>query len=275
MCAPRGELVNGNRDEMDIGPLHAEILEPMRRVAFPPRTKNDTESATTLRTPPTSRRWRPKRLISMVDDRRVWDWSHFSQSSGRGLRPAWATASSRSLRRSHWAIRDRPGVSGRARGARGLVCLVPSSQLGQRYKLVCVQVESFYLWYFQTQDEDGTPRFFKGLVRWSEGGGVGRDLTKSRAASSSVPASIFHEASKWSISKWTGASRKDASAATTVHSRGHYGGYNWHHPRDETGSVKVAGDAGSRPFAQESDHPRHTPTTVSRWRTRASAGAYF
>ena len=28
------ELVNGNRDEMDIGPIHAEILEPMKRWRF-------------------------------------------------------------------------------------------------------------------------------------------------------------------------------------------------------------------------------------------------
>lgn len=162
------ELVNGNRDEMDIGPIHAQILEPMKRWRFW-LDENEQGISYDFTYTANFKALDTKRLVSIVDERRVWDWSHFGHV---GRVEGWAKLGAKKFDLKpelHWAIRDRSwGVRPGVAVLEDLSGWFRQANWGSRYNWVCVQLESFYLWYFQTQEEDGTPRYFKGLIRWSD-----------------------------------------------------------------------------------------------------------
>ena len=166
------ELVQGDRDKMDIGPIHATIIEPKKRWRF---WLDETEQRISYDFIYTAN-FNPldvERLVSEVNGRRVWDWSHFGHV---GRVEGWAKLDGRRIElvpSTYWAVRDRSW------GVRPGIALIEDmsewfkqANWGTRHNWVCVQLDSFYLWYFQTQEQDGTPRFFCGLVRWdaSRGG---------------------------------------------------------------------------------------------------------
>lgn len=173
------ELVNGNRDEMDIGPIHAEILEPMKRWRY---RLDDNEHGVSydFEYCANFRPLEPLRLVSSVDGHRVWDWTHFGHV---GRVKGWAMIDGKEIQLRqdrHWAIRDRSwGVRPGVAVIQDTSAWFRQANWGSRYNWVCVQLESFYLWYFQTHEVDGTGRFFEGLVRWSdEAGGAQEKVAK-------------------------------------------------------------------------------------------------
>nr|MBP8155171.1 hypothetical protein [Nitrospira sp.] len=109
------ELVNGNRDEMNVGPLHAEILEPMKRWRLW-LDENAYGIGYDFTFTANFQPLEPTRLISEVDGRRVWDWTHFGHV---GRVEAWAAIDGRKIAMTpdhHYAIRDRswgvrPGIA--------------------------------------------------------------------------------------------------------------------------------------------------------------------
>lgn len=165
------ELVNGNRDEMDIGPLHAEIIEPMRRWRFR-LDENDQGVSYEFDYVANFKALEPLRLISNVDGRRVWDWTHFGHV---GRVEGWAKIDGKKIALTqdrHYAIRDRSwGVRPGIAVIEDMSAWFKQANWGVAHNWVCVQLDSFYLWYFQTQEADGTGRFFEGLVRWSDAAG--------------------------------------------------------------------------------------------------------
>ncbi len=165
------ELIKGDRDRMDIGPIHAEILDPMRRWHFR-LDENEYGISYDFTYHAKFEALEPLRLVSHVEGRRVWDWTHYTHV---GSVEGWAKIDGRVVNLktdTHWALRDRswgvrPGVGKIEENDVQL----SQAKWGTRHNWVCLQLESFYLWYFLTEEEDGTQRFFEGLVRWSEAKG--------------------------------------------------------------------------------------------------------
>ncbi|MSR14090.1 MAG: hypothetical protein EXR86_05870 [Gammaproteobacteria bacterium] len=166
------ELVAGDRDCMTIGPIHAEILDPKKRWRFR-LEENDYGVSYDLTYQANFEALETKRLISIVEDRRVWGWSHFGHV---GRVEGWLKLDGNTIKldpAQHWAVRDRSwGVRPGIAVIEDMTEWFKQARWGTRHNWVCVQLESFYLWYFQTQETDETPRFFDGLVRWhpSHGG---------------------------------------------------------------------------------------------------------
>jgi len=165
------ELVNGNRDEMDIGPIHAEILEPMKRWRFR-LDENSQGTSYDIEYIANFSPLEPLRLISTVEGKRVWDWTHFGHV---GRVRGWVQIGDRRIEltpETHYAIRDRSwGVRPGIAVIEDTSAWFKQANWGTRYNWVCVQLQSFYLWYFQTHETDGTGRFFEGLVRWHDSKG--------------------------------------------------------------------------------------------------------
>jgi hypothetical protein len=239
------ELVNGNRDEMDIGPLHAEILEPMRRWRFR-LDENEYGISYDFTYTANFKAMETKRLVSMVDNRRVWDWSHFGhvgqvEGSARMGDRKFTLAPE-----THWAIRDRSwGVRPGVAVLEDMSAWFRQANWGARYNWVCVQVESFYLWYFQTQDEDGTPRFFKGLVRWSEAAGGAEETVNKIVRRFEFGAGEHFQRVEVDVHLESGRvlNVRMRRLPTTVHLRGaNYGGYNGIIHGMKQGPLKVAGE---------------------------------
>ena len=165
------ELVNGNRDAMDIGPIHAEILEPMKRWRFR-LDENEHGVSYDFNYIANFKAMDPLRLVSTVDGARVWDWTHFGHV---GRVEGWASIDGKKIELTqdrHYAIRDRSwGVRPGIAVISDTTAWMKQANWGARYNWVCVQLESFYLWYFQTHEVDGTARFFEGLVRWNDAAG--------------------------------------------------------------------------------------------------------
>ncbi|MBI4541300.1 MAG: hypothetical protein HY704_17495 [Gemmatimonadetes bacterium] len=165
------ELVGGDRDVMDVGPLHASVVEPMKRWRFRV-DENDYGVSAELNYVANFKAMEPARLVSVVNGRRVWDWSHFGHV---GRVDGWLAMDGRRIPLTpdrHYAVRDRswgvrPGIAVVADMSEWF----KEANWGTRHNWVCVQLQSFYLWYFQTQEQDETPRFFEGLVRWSDAKG--------------------------------------------------------------------------------------------------------
>ncbi|WP_018990700.1 hypothetical protein [Aromatoleum toluclasticum] len=165
------ELVGGDRDVMAVGPLHAEVVEPMKRWRFwlddnPYGARYEFDYVANFEA------MEPMRLVSEVKGRKVWDWTHFGHV---GRVEGWVELDSRRIALTpdrHYAVRDRSwGVRPGIAVIEDMTEWFRQANWGTRHNWVCVQLDSFYLWYFQTQEQDGTPRFFEGLVRWSDAKG--------------------------------------------------------------------------------------------------------
>jgi hypothetical protein len=162
------ELVNGNRDEMDIGPIHAEILEPMKRWRF--RLDDNAQGVSyDFNYIANFQATEPVRLISEVEGRRVWDWTHFAHV---GRVEGWAKIDGKKImlaQDTHYAVRDRSwGVRPGIAVVEDMSAWFRQAQWGTGHNWCCVQLETFYFWYFQTQEDDGTGRFFDGQLRWGD-----------------------------------------------------------------------------------------------------------
>jgi hypothetical protein len=165
------ELVNGNRDEMDVGPIHAEILVPMKSWRF--WLEENAQGATYDFTYTSDfKALDPLRLISDFEGRRVWDWTHFGHV---GRVEGWAKLDGKTYELkpdTHYAIRDRSwGVRPGVAVIEDTTAWFRQANWGTRYNWCCVQLESFYLWYFLAHETDGTPRYFEGLIRWADSHG--------------------------------------------------------------------------------------------------------
>ena len=165
------ELVSGDRDKMDVGPVHARILEPMARWRFwlnenDQGIRYDFEFSSTFPT------MDPARLESVVEGRRVFDWTHFAHV---GSVSGWYEIGGERAELTpdrHFAIRDRSwGVRPGTAIIADMAAWWREANWGSRHNWVCIQFQSFYIWYFQTEESDGTPRYFEGLVRWSKAAG--------------------------------------------------------------------------------------------------------
>ena len=173
------ELVSGDRDNMNVGPLHAEIIEPMKRWHFV-LDENPQGIAYDITYTANFAPLDTKRLISIVNERRVWDWSHFGAV---GRVEGWIKLDGETTTLDparHWAVRDRSwGVRPGIAVIEDMTEWMTQANWGTRHNWVCAQLETFYLWYFQTQETDETPRFFDGLVRWhASQGGAQEAVTK-------------------------------------------------------------------------------------------------
>lgn len=165
------ELVGGNRDEMAIGPIHAEIVEPMKSWRF--RLEENAQNISyDFLFEGSFRPMDAARLESVVDGRRVFDWTHFCQA---GRARGWAKVDGRTIDLrpdSHYAIRDRSwGVRPGTAVIADMAAWWREANWGSRHNWLCVQLDSLFIWYFLTEEADGTPRYFEGLVRWSEASG--------------------------------------------------------------------------------------------------------
>ena len=169
------ELVNGNRDQMDVGPVHAEIIEPMKRWRFR-LDENEQGTSYELNFIANFKAMEPARLESIVNGRRVMDWTHFGHV---GRINGWVKIDGKKLDLTpdrHYAVRDRSwGVRPGTAVIADMAAWWREANWGSRHNWVCAQFESFYIWYFQTEELDGTPRFFEGLIRWSEAAGGAQD----------------------------------------------------------------------------------------------------
>ncbi len=169
------ELVNGDRDIMAVGPVHAEVVEPMTTWRFR-LDENESGARYDITYTGSFEAMEPKRLVSMVDGRRVWDWTHFGhvgRASGwlelDGTRTEITPDRHYVLRDRSWGVR--PGVA----VIEDISNWFTSANWGERYNWCVIQVESFYLWYFQTHERDETPRFFESMIRWSTAKGGGQE----------------------------------------------------------------------------------------------------
>lgn len=239
------ELVNGDRDRMDVGPVHAEIIEPMKRWRF---WLDANEQGTSYDFTYTAnfKALDTKRLVSIVDDRRVWDWSHFGHV---GRVEGWAQIDGQRFALkpdTHWAIRDRSwGVRPGVAVLEDMSSWFQQANWGTRYNWVCVQLESFYLWYFQTHDVDGTGRYFKGLIRWADDkGGAEEVVTKVERRLTFGPNEHF-ESVEVDVHLESGRVLPVTMRRlpTTVHLRGaNYGGFNGIIHGMKQGPLKVTGE---------------------------------
>lgn len=173
------ELVNGNRDEMSVGCVHAEILEPMKTWRFW-LDENQYGISYDFLFESSFKPMEPSRLESVVDGRRVMDWSHFAHV---GRARGWAKIEDRTIElrpETHYIVRDRSwGVRPGTAIIADMAAWWREANWGSRHNWVCVQLESFYLWYFLSEEEDGTVRYFEGLIRWSGAcGGRQETITK-------------------------------------------------------------------------------------------------
>ncbi len=173
------ELVAGDRDHMSVGPIHARILDPKKRWHFR-LEENDYGVSYDITYQANFEALETKRLISIVNDKRVWDWSHFGHV---GRVEGWLRLDGKKIPldpAKHWAVRDRSwGVRPGIAVIEDMTEWFKQAQWGTRHNWVCVQLQTFYLWYFQTQETDETPRFFDGLVRWhAREGGKQETVTK-------------------------------------------------------------------------------------------------
>jgi hypothetical protein len=239
------ELVNGNRDEMDIGPLHAEILEPMKRWRFL-LDENGSGIRYDFTYTANFKALDTKRLVSIVDERRVWDWSHFGHV---GRVEGWAELDGRKIELkpdTHWAIRDRSwGVRPGVAVLEDMSAWFRQANWGSRYNWVCVQLESFYLWYFLTQEEDGTPRYFKGLIRWSDAAGGAEEVVTQVVRRFDFGPGEHFQAVELDVHLESGRVLPVSMRRlpTTVHLRGaNYGGFNGIIHGMKQGPLKVSGE---------------------------------
>lgn len=223
------ELVDGNRDEMDIGPIHAEILEPMKRWRF---RLDENEQGTSYEFDYIAnfQPLEPLRLISSVDGRRVWDWTHFGHV---GRVEGWARMDGRKFELTqdrHYAIRDRSwGVRPGVAVIEDTSAWFRQANWGTRYNWVCVQLESFYLWYFQTHETDGTGRFFEGLVRWSDDAGGHQEKVAKvvRKLDFGEGEHFFNAAVEVHLASGRVMNVNMRRLGTSIHLRGgNYGGFN-------------------------------------------------
>lgn len=173
------ELVNGNRDEMDIGPIHAEILEPMKRWRFR-LDENEQGISYDFNYIANFQATEPVRLISEVEGRRVWDWTHFAHV---GRVEGWAKIDGKKIalaQDTHYAVRDRSwGVRPGIAVVEDMSAWFRQAKWGTGHNWCCVQLETFYFWYFQTQEDDGTGCFFDGQLRWGDkAGGAQEKIAK-------------------------------------------------------------------------------------------------
>jgi hypothetical protein len=161
-----------DRDSMDVGPIHAQILEPKKRWRFR-LDENEQGVSYDFIYEANFPSMEVTRLVSIVDDRRVWDWGHFAHV-GR-IKEGWAKLDNRRIEFSpdkYYVSRDRSW------GVRPGIAVIEDfrkwfqqANWGTRHNWVCVQLQSFYLWYFQSQEDDETPRHFEGLIRWHDSAG--------------------------------------------------------------------------------------------------------
>ena len=161
------ELAGGDRDVMVIGPIRAEIVEGLKRWHF--RLEENPYGVTyDLAYTATFEAMEPRRLVSVVDGRRVWDWTHFTQV---GVVEGWVSVDGKRIE----VTRDRfRALRDRSWGVRPGVAIVEDmrewfkqAKWGVRYNWVCLQLPSFHLWYFQTHEQDEAPRHFEGLLLWN------------------------------------------------------------------------------------------------------------
>lgn len=239
------ELVNGNRDEMDIGPLHAEIVEPMKRWRF--RLEDNEYGASydilyTANFAPLE----PLRLVSTVEGKRVWDWTHFGHV---GRVEGWAKVDGKKIELSpdrHYAVRDRSwGVRPGIAVIEDTSAWFKQANWGARYNWVCVQLDSFYLWYFQTQEVDGTGRFFEGLIRWSDKlGGAQEKVAKVVRHFDFAEGEHFQNvAVEVHLASGRVLNVNMRRLPTSIHLRGgNYGGFNGIIHGMKQGPLKVAGE---------------------------------
>jgi hypothetical protein len=239
------ELANGNRDEMDIGPLHAEILEPMKRWRFR-LDENEYGASYDFDYIANFQPLEPLRLISTVDGRRVWDWTHFGHV---GRVEGWAKIDGKKIelmQDRHWAIRDRSwGVRPGIAVIEDTSAWFKQANWGSRYNWVCVQLESFYLWYFQTHETDGTGRFFEGLIRWSDNaGGTQEKVAKIvRKVDFAEDEHFLNAAVEVHLASGRVLNVNMRRLPTSLHLRGgNYGGFNGIIHGMKQGTLKVAGE---------------------------------
>lgn len=169
------ELVGGNRDEMAIGPVHAEIIEPMKTWRFW-LEENDQNITYDFQFEGNFKAMDAARLESIVDGRRVFDWTHFCQV---GRANGWAKVDGRTIDlrpETHFVIRDRSwGVRPGTAVVADMAAWWREANWGSRHNWLCVQLESLFIWYFLTEESDGTQRYLEGLVRWSDSKGGGQE----------------------------------------------------------------------------------------------------
>lgn len=239
------ELVHGNRDEMDIGPLHAEILEPMKRWRFN-LDENEQGISYDIHYIANFKAMDPSRLVSTVDNAKVWDWTHFAHV---GRVEGWVKIDGNKIELSqdrHYAIRDRSwGVRPGIAVISDTSAWMQQANWGVRYNWVCVQLESFYLWYFQTHEVDETPRFFKGLVRWGDAaGGSQETVTRIVRKLDFLEGEHFqHAAVEIHLESGRMLNLSMRRLDTSVHLRGgNYGGFNGIIHGMNQGPLKIAGE---------------------------------
>jgi hypothetical protein len=242
------ELVNGDRDSMHIGPLHTELLEPMKRWRY---WLDENEYGVSYDFTLTSNfePLPPERWISMVDNRRVMDWTHFGAV---GRIEGWTRLDGKTTKLDpdhHFAVRDRSwGVRPGIVVVEDLAEWYRQANWGTRHNWVCVQLESFYFWYFQTHEQDGTPRFFNGDVRWhASKGGSKEKLIKVERRLNFAPGEHFESLDV--------DLHLESGRVLTVHLRrlpitshlrgGNYGGYKGLIHGMKQGPLKVDGERWS------------------------------
>lgn len=169
------ELVNGDRDVMTVGPVHAEIIEPMKVWRFW-LEENEQGITYDFLFESDFDAMEAARLESIVEGRRVFDWTHFAHA---GRARGWARVDGKTIDLrpdSHYIIRDRSwGVRPGTAVIADMAAWWREANWGSRHNWLCAQVDSFYIWYFLTEEADGTGRYFEGLVRWNEAHGGGQE----------------------------------------------------------------------------------------------------
>jgi hypothetical protein len=152
----RASREGGDASRLSVGPIAAEIVEPLRRWRFSLDSTNDSGIAYDLEFHAT---------FEPIDCGRMRDWSHFVQAgiaAGRlvidGEEIAIDPASWRAGRDRSWGLR--PEGKG-------------------RFNWVCAQLPSLHLWYLTVEDQRGQQRFAQGWLRHgAERGGAVEELKR-------------------------------------------------------------------------------------------------
>jgi len=152
----RASREGGDPSSLRIGPIRAEIVEPLSRWRFRLDPANDAGIAYDIEF---------RAGFEPIDCGRMRDWSHFVQAgsaAGRlridGEEIAIDPASWRAGRDRSWGLR--PQGKG-------------------RFNWVCAQLPSLHLWYLTVEDTSGQQRFAQGWLRHGVGrGGAVEELTR-------------------------------------------------------------------------------------------------
>jgi len=153
----RGSRQGGDPSQLSIGPIAAEVVDPLRRWRFRLDPANDAGIAYDFEF---------RGTFEPIDCGRMGHWSHFTQAgtaAGKlvidGEEIAVDPASWRAQRDRSWGLRPDTG--------RG------------RFNWVSAQLPSFHVWYLTVHDDRGTERRSLGWTRAAErdGGGV-TDIAK-------------------------------------------------------------------------------------------------